>query len=209
MPELLSFTLALLSSYLLGSVPSAQLFARLAGKDIFTTGSGNMGTMNALRNLGPLIGVLTFVFDVLKGAAAMLLAGWLAAQLAPGSQLAHDLALAAAPVGAGLGHVFSLFAGFRGGKALAVAFGVLLPGYWQVALAGLLLIGLLVLLTRNVNLASLITVIAAGLAVLYSELSADSGSLLRAAGLLLLVVLISWRHLPITASARNPLVSDR
>src|SRR5690625_563182 len=140
MPELLSFLLALFTAYLLGSIPSAQLFARLAGRDIFTTCSGNMGTMNALRNLGPLIGILTFVFDVVKGAAAMLLAGWLAAQLAPGSELARDLALAAAPVGAGLGHVFSVFAGFRGGKALAVAFGVLLPGHWQVAIIGIIVI---------------------------------------------------------------------
>ncbi len=209
MSELIVVLTALVSSYVLGSIPSAQLFARLGGRDIFATGSGNMGTMNALRNLGPLIGILTFAFDVLKGAAAMLLAGWLAGQIAPDSSLAANLALAVTPVGAGLGHMFSVFAGFRGGKALAVAFGVLLPGYSLVALCALVLIALLVLITRNVNLASIITVVAAGLAVLVIELQATDGSLLRAGGMLLLVVLITWKHLPLTASARNPLVSDR
>lgn len=208
MPEISATVSALLAAYLLGSIPSAQLFARLRGKDIFATGSGNMGTMNALRNLGPVTGVLTFALDVLKGVAAMLLAGWLAELIASGSALAGDLALAAAAIGAGLGHVFPLFTGFRGGKALAVAVGVLLPGYWQVAVAGIIVIGLLVLLTRNVNLATLITVVAAGAAVLIIELDAPSG-LIRASGMLLLVVLIAWRHLPLTASARNPLVSDR
>ncbi len=204
MSELLTALLSLLVSYLLGSIPSARLFAALRGKDIFSTGSGNMGTMNALRNVGPLLGILTFALDVLKGAAAMLLAPVIAATVAPDSALATDLALAAAPFGAGLGHVFSVFAGFRGGKALAVAFGVLLPGYWPVAVGGLLLIGVLVLLTRNVNLASFVTVAAAGLTVLLLELTGQDGSLLRAAGMILLVLLICWKHLPITASARNP-----
>ncbi len=209
MPEFLAALLAFTAAYLLGSIPSAQLFARLAGRDIFTTGSGNMGTMNALRHVGPMIGILTFLFDVLKGVAAMLLAPLLAGLVAGDSQAAANWALAAAPFGAGLGHVFSVFAGFRGGKALAVAFGVLLPSYWPVALAGLLLIALLAVTTRNVNLASLVTVVAAGIAVVVLEAQAQDGGLLRASGMIALVILISWKHLPLTASARKPPAAAR
>ena len=204
MPELTAALLSLAAGYLLGSIPSAQLFARLRGKDIFTTGSGNMGTMNALRHVGPAVGVLTFLFDVVKGVAAMLLATLLAGMVAPDSQAAANWALAAAPVGAGLGHMFSVFTGFRGGKALAVAFGVLLPSYWPVAVAGLVLIALLVLVTRNVNLASLLTIVAAGIAIVVIEATAAEGSLVRAGGLIVLVLLIAWKHLPLTASARKP-----
>src|SRR5690625_3599585 len=125
MPEVSATFLALLSAYLLGSIPSAQLFARLRGKDIFATGSGNMGTMNALRNLGPVTGALTFALDVLKGVAAMLLAGWLAELIASGSALAGDLALSAASIGSCLCIVFPLFTVFIGSKSHDVAVSML------------------------------------------------------------------------------------
>ena len=203
MPELAATLISLLTAYLLGSIPSARIFAGLAGKNIFETGSGNMGTMNTLRHVGPLPGILTFALDVLKGVAAMLSAPLLAGWVAPDSAAALNWALAAAPFGAGLGHVFSVFAGFKGGKALAVAFGVLLPSYWPVAVAGIVLIGVLVLLTRNVNLASLLTVAGAGVAVAIMELGSAGGSAVRAAGMIMLVLLICWKHLPLTASARK------
>lgn len=210
MPELFAAVVSFVVAWVLGSVPGAQLAARLAGRDIFRTGSGNMGTMNALRNLGPVFGVLTFAVDVLKGAAAALLAPVLAGLVAPDSPAAVSWALAAAAPAAGAGHMFSVFTGFRGGKALAVAFGFLLPGFWQVALAGLVLIALLVALTRNVNLASVLAISAAAVTVLVLELQSGApGWLIRAGGVLLLAALIVWKHLPVTASARDPLVSDR
>lgn len=210
MPELLAALLSFAAAWLLGSIPGAQLSARLAGRDIFRTGSGNMGTMNALRNLGPLFGVLTFVIDVVKGSAAALLAPLLAGLVAPDSPAAVSWALAAAAPAAGAGHMFSVFTGFRGGKALAVAFGFLLPHFWPVALAGLVLIALLVALTRNVNLASILAISAAAVTVLVLEVQGgEPGGLIRGVGVLLLAGLIVWKHLPVTASARNPLVSDR
>lgn len=205
-PTILAALAALTVSYLLGSLPSAQLFARLGGKDIFETGSGNMGTMNALRNLGPVYGVLTFLLDVLKGVAAVMLAPLLAGMIAPDSAVAADWAIAAALVGAALGHIYPVFTGFRGGKALAVAFGAILPLSWQVAVAALVLIALLVVLLRNVNLASIISISAAALAIIIPELtvSVDAGSIGLTIGILLLVALIVHKHLPVTASGSKP-----
>jgi len=192
------------AAYLLGSLPSAWFFARLAGHDIFTTGSGNMGTMNTARHVGILPGVLTLLADVAKGALALAAAAWLGQALAPAAPGARELALGAAAFAAGLGHVFPVFTGFRGGKALAVAFGVLLPGHALIATAGLVLIGLLVLLFRNVDTAAIITVSAAAVAVLVQELSARDGSLPFAGGVLLLATLIVLKHLQAaTASGRN------
>lgn len=192
-------------AYLFGSLPSAQLFARLGGKDIFRTGSGNMGTMNALRNLGPVYGVMTFIVDVAKGVAAVLVAPLLAGAIAPDSSFAADWAVAAAAFGAGLGHVYPVFTGFRGGKALAVAFGAILPLNWLVAVVALVLIALLVVLLRNVSLASVITIVGAGLVIVVQELrqSVDAGSIGLTTGILLLVALIVLRHLPLTASGRT------
>ncbi len=212
MPEILAILAASVAAYLLGSIPSAKLFARLRGADIFTTGSGNMGTMNALRNVGPLVGVMTLLLDVAKGAAAVLVAGQLAGVIAPGSTLAPALAVAAAAPMAGVGHVWSVFARFRGGKALAVALGVLLPGYWLIGLACLLLLGVLALVLKSTNLASIIAVAVAGAAVWTLTLAGYTGDpreLIVPAGLITLVALIVWRHLPLeekvaTEAARAP-----
>ncbi|HLR46978.1 MAG TPA: glycerol-3-phosphate acyltransferase [Deinococcales bacterium] len=204
MPEAAAVTAAFLAAYILGSVPSAWLFAKLAGSDIFRTGSGNMGAMNTLRHVGMVPGLLTLAADVLKGVLALQVAAWLAAASAPGVTAVRDLALGAAAFAAGLGHVFPAFTRFRGGKALAVAFGVLLFGHAAIALGGLVLIGLLTVLLRNVNLASWLTVAAAGLAVLAQELLQPDGSPAQAAGIALLALLIVLKHvLPATASGRT------
>lgn len=208
MPEAAAVTLSFVAAYLLGSVPSAWLFARLSGSDIFTTGSGNMGTMNTLRHVGILPGLLTLLADVGKGVLAMLAARLISGSLAGGA--GQDAALAVAAFAAGLGHVFPVFTRFRGGKALAVAFGVLLVRHAAIAVSGLVLIGVLVLLLRNVNLASMITVSAAGVAVLLTELLRDGGSAVQAVGVLALALLIVVRHLyPPTASARVPRAAPR
>lgn len=140
--------------YLLGALPSADLLARLRGVSIFEVGSGNMGAMNSARNLGFAIGVTVLLLDLAKGALATLL-GLLMVQLSgPGvyGPLAPPLA---AGVGAVLGHAFSVYVGFRGGKALATTFGISLPLYPLAGLYGLLLLLALLLLLRRVTVASI------------------------------------------------------
>ncbi len=106
---------ALIGGYLLGAIPFGLLLARLAGKgDLRAQGSGNIGATNAMRAGGPWLGGSTLLLDAGKGAAAVLGAHALAG---PGAALAAGL-------GAFLGHLFSVWLGFRGGKGVATMIGV-------------------------------------------------------------------------------------
>ncbi|OIO54250.1 MAG: acyl-phosphate glycerol 3-phosphate acyltransferase [Alphaproteobacteria bacterium CG_4_10_14_0_2_um_filter_63_37] len=111
--ELLSIALA---AYLLGSVPTGVVVARVMGMgDLRQSGSGNIGATNALRVGGKKAGALTLIGDMLKGAAAVLLALGLSD---------HPLAGVAAAGAAVLGHLFPVFLGFKGGKGVATGLGV-------------------------------------------------------------------------------------
>jgi len=103
-------------AYFLGTFPSATLIARANGIDIATFGSGNPGASNVTRALGWRKGVWVYVLDALKGAIASGLALGL-----DGRALAYWCGFAAV-----LGHMFPVFRGFRGGKGVATASGVLL-----------------------------------------------------------------------------------
>lgn len=155
---MLTVVAALAVGYLLGAIPSAALAARLRGRRIFDVGSGNMGAMNTARNLGWGLGVAVFAADVGKGAlataAGMAMARTVA--LEPGAALATALA---AGLGAVVGHAWSVFVRFKGGKALATIFGASLPLYPLGGLAGLVLIVALTLLTRRATWASVATLV--------------------------------------------------
>ncbi|WP_448568128.1 glycerol-3-phosphate 1-O-acyltransferase PlsY [Thermus sp.] len=109
--------LVLLLAYLFGSIPAGVLVARTYGVDIRKVGSGNIGATNVLRTLGWGPALVVAFFDVFKGGIAVLIAralgleGWL---------------LGGVAVAAVLGHNYSLFLGFRGGKGVATSFGTLL-----------------------------------------------------------------------------------
>ncbi len=149
------FVLALILSYLAGSIPSAVWAGRLFhGIDIREHGSGNAGATNTIRVLGWKTGVPVLVFDLAKG--------WLAASLpvflnaAPqGSQQMTTLQIACG-VAAIIGHVFPVFAGFHGGKGVATTFGVLLALHPLLTLscAGIFLVVLLI--SNYVSLGSMI-----------------------------------------------------
>jgi glycerol-3-phosphate acyltransferase PlsY len=110
--------LAAATAYLLGSVPFGYLLYRASvGKDIRTTGSGNIGATNVFRAAGWLPAAATFVLDVGKGFAAGLIARWLG-----GGASAVSLAIVFVTVG----HCFPVFLNFRGGKGVATAFGAFL-----------------------------------------------------------------------------------
>lgn len=138
------FLLALVTGYLLGSLPSAALLARLRRSDIFVTGSSNMGAMNTARHLGWGLGALVLGLDLAKGALAS------AAGLGLTGAGAPPLPAAAASVGAVVGHLWSVWVGFRGGKGLATTLGASLPLYPLGGLYGLgVLVALALLLRRR------------------------------------------------------------
>ncbi len=156
---MLTLLAAIAVGYMLGAIPSAELAARLKGRRIFDVGSGNMGAMNTARNLGIALGVAVLVADIAKGAAATALALAMASVAGLGTEARLAVALAAG-LAAVVGHAWSVYVGWRGGKALATIFGVALPLYPWGGLAGLGLILALLLITRRAHLAAVLTLIA-------------------------------------------------
>lgn len=114
-----------LFSYLLGSIPSGFLVARAKGVDLRSVGSGNIGATNAMRVLGKPLGIFVLLADAAKGAVACAWVPALAARLT-GVALVGDWPMIAAGVTAILGHNFTCWLRFKGGKGIATSAGVLL-----------------------------------------------------------------------------------
>ena len=146
--------LALILSYLAGSIPSAVWAGRIFhGIDIREHGSGNAGATNTIRVLGWKTGVPVLVFDLAKGWLAASLPVFLNAATAASQQMtALQIACGVAAI---IGHVFPVFAGFHGGKGVATTFGVLLALYPLLTLscAGIFLVVLLI--SNYVSLSSM------------------------------------------------------
>jgi acyl phosphate:glycerol-3-phosphate acyltransferase len=141
-----------LAAYLLGSIPFGFLLVRIFRKeDIRSKGSGNIGATNVIRSGAKGLGALTFVLDVCKGYLAVLLAGYVAALA--GVSYTNSVALAA--IGAIVGHIYTIWLGFKGGKGVATAFGVFLALAPWAALASLGVFGVVFALSRYVSLASI------------------------------------------------------
>jgi len=157
---ILSYAVIVVAAYLLGSIPSGYLAGRARGVDIRTVGSGNMGATNVFRTLGKTAGVIVLVVDVLKGYAACT---WLcdaalglmklpATDTEPGRIMAGLAAV--------LGHNFTCWLKFKGGKGIATSAGVFLSlaplalgialGVWVIVFA----------LSRYVSVASIAAAVA-------------------------------------------------
>lgn len=136
------------AAYLLGSVPFGLVVARLTGGvDLRGVGSGNIGATNVLRAVGKAAAAVTLVGDIGKGAVAVGLARW---------EGADSVVLALTALAAVLGHLYPVWAGFRGGKGVATTLGVLL-GLMPAVGALLLMIWLAVAATsRYSSLAALV-----------------------------------------------------
>jgi glycerol-3-phosphate acyltransferase PlsY len=116
---------AFVLGYLLGSIPFGLILTKLAGtQDLRSIGSGNIGATNVLRTGRKGLAAATLLLDMLKGTAAVVIAGYFAGP---------NAAMLAA-LGAFLGHLFPVWLKFRGGKGVAVYIGVLLGLFWPAAL---------------------------------------------------------------------------
>jgi glycerol-3-phosphate acyltransferase PlsY len=128
----MAWLLALPVGYLLGSIPTSIIVGRLFfGMDIREHGSGNAGASNAFRVFGAAAGLGVVAGDIAKGAAAVLAVGL----FPPPAGVPAAVAAFAVGVAAIVGHIWSIFARFRGGKGVATAGGVLLALY-PVSFAG-------------------------------------------------------------------------
>ncbi|TDL34931.1 glycerol-3-phosphate 1-O-acyltransferase PlsY [Jeotgalibacillus sp. S-D1] len=168
-------------SYIIGSIPSGLWIGKaFYSKDIRNFGSGNLGATNTFRVLGVKAGAIVTVMDILKGTAAVLIAL---------SFSREDLMLVAGIV-AVIGHMFPIFAGFRGGKAVATSSGVLL-GYAPLLFVLVVLCFLLSLyVSKYVSLSSMIAGI---FAILYSVLFTDDPALIAIVCVMSAFVIIRHR----------------
>jgi acyl phosphate:glycerol-3-phosphate acyltransferase len=171
----MNILLAAVFGYLLGSIPFGLLLTRLAGLgDIRKIGSGNIGATNVLRTGNKALAALTLVCDVAKGVAAVLI----------GATWGTDAMLAAAAAVV-LGHMFPVWLGFRGGKAVATAIGVLAVVAWPVALVAALVWLAMAIIFRYSSLAALV---GAAVAAAYAGFVVDSERTLLVAAIAVLVI---------------------
>lgn len=157
---MLSKTTGILISYLVGSFPTAYIFARLIkGVDIRAYGSGNVGATNAMRLLGKPAGITVLLLDILKGFAAVVVLGGIF--LEPGAGMQAETMQLLFGIACILGHSYTVFLRFKGGKGVATSLGVLIglaagSVSLRVILAMVLLVWIAVfVLSRVVSLASI------------------------------------------------------
>jgi len=157
---LIFYSVAGLVAYLLGSIPFGYLLVRFFLKeDIRQTGSGNIGATNVMRSGSKGLGVATLIFDVLKGSCAVLLCGVVADRLGLARDVRAD-GVAIAALFVVLGHMYTGWLRFKGGKGVATAFGVFLALAPWAALAGVFVFALVFAVSRYVSLGSILSAIA-------------------------------------------------
>lgn len=183
------------AAYLLGSIPFGFLLAKAAGVDIRKVGSGNIGATNVYRSVGKGTGLLTFALDFLKGVAGATLVPWLALRLFGVS--ASDAAVVHLPLFCGvmtvIGHSWTCFLGFKGGKGVATSVGMLVgvaPLGAGIAFA-VWLVTLFLFHYMSVASCSGALALAAAVWVFYAG---RPGGLVTASVLSALALLVIWRH---------------
>ncbi|MHB8755176.1 MAG: glycerol-3-phosphate 1-O-acyltransferase PlsY [Candidatus Acidiferrales bacterium] len=176
-----------IAAYFLGSIPFGYLIVKMRrGSDVRASGSGNIGATNVTRVAGRTAGVATLLLDAGKGYLAV----WLATRWSHGS-IRWVMAAALAAV---VGHMFSCWLGFRGGKGIATGLGVFLPISWQAVLAAIVVWIVVVAFWRYVSLGSVVS--AAALPILMYLFYAPGHAPPRSVslGTVLIVILIIFKH---------------
>ncbi len=158
------YTIAMIvAAYAIGSIPFGAIIGRLHGVNLRKVGSGNVGATNVARAIGRKWGILCFVLDTLKGFLPVFLAGMYFFKTttdASGLSLLNQISWLAVAFGAIIGHVFSFWLKFRGGKGVATSLGALLGFYPYFTWAGLMALGIwiiVVLIWRYVSLGSIVS----------------------------------------------------
>jgi glycerol-3-phosphate acyltransferase PlsY len=174
----------LIAAYAAGAIPFGVVLGKLLhGSDLRDIGSGSTGTTNALRAYGPKISAIVLLCDVLKGAVPVVAARWLDAD---------PWIMGAAGVLAVVGHCWSPFIEFDGGKGVATGGGALIA-YQPWAALGVLLMVVVVLLTRYVSLGSIISAVSIGIGLTIAAIW-DRESPAVALSAIAIAGIIVWRH---------------
>jgi glycerol-3-phosphate acyltransferase PlsY len=200
MTDPIPLILAIAAAYLLGSLPVGLLMGKAKGVDIREHGSGNIGATNAMRVLGRPLGIACFLLDVAKGALPVVAAGlWLGYLGDESLPTADAFAWFAVGIASVLGHMFSLYIGFKGGKGVATGFGALL-GLWPwvtyPAFAALFIWYATLKLTRYVSVSSCVAALSVPISVTTAALIRDDlpGAWPFAVVTAALAALVIWKH---------------
>ncbi len=179
----MNMILPFILAYLLGSIPSALWVGKLFYKtDIRTKGSGNLGATNTFRTLGAKAGIAVTILDILKGTAATMIPLYIDTSV-------HPLVFGVIAV---IGHMYPIFANFKGGKAVATSGGILLGYQWPLFLLAAAVLLITLKITKMVSLSSIIlAVVAVIYTVIYTFYSEDYPFLIV---ILILASFIIYRH---------------
>jgi glycerol-3-phosphate acyltransferase PlsY len=187
------FILALVASYLLGSIPFGYLAGRLTGIDVRKVGSGNIGATNVVRVLGKRYGYPVFVLDFIKGLAAVTLSST-AARIAQAPWPSPETLGVFAAISAVVGHSFPVWLRFRGGKGVAVSAGALFGLMPVATLVGVAIWILVFFTTRYVSAASIAAAMVLPFVIwITTRADENRGQALFYASLCLAAFVI-WRH---------------
>jgi len=177
--------LMLVFGYLLGSMPTGYLAGKwIAGIDLRLKGSGSTGATNVLRHVGKWPALIVFLLDVIKGAIPVVVAR---------SFGLNDYWQVVAGLAALIGHIWPVWLGWKGGKAVATGLGMLLGLTWQVGIACFGIFLTVLSITRIVSLSSVISAVSLPFLMLLSF----EGNTFRPAFLYLGIVttaMVLWRH---------------
>lgn len=190
---LLPFIATAFLGYLLGSIPTGYLAGRIAGVDIRKIGSGNIGATNVVRTLGKGYGYPVFAIDVLKGFGAVIISTALARHLDLTHRWTQIFGITAG-VCSVLGHSFTVWLKFRGGKGVATSIGVI---FGLMPLAALIVLGVWIVtfkLSRYVSVASMIAAAALPIAVVLLSRHVQSDNVALVYFSVFLTAIIVLRH---------------
>ena len=190
MPAISKIALVVISSYLIGAIPASFIMGKWArGIDLRAHGSGNLGAANTFRVLGRRAAIPVLIFDIGKGFVAV----WYLSELGGGNVWISLLAA----VSVVLGHNYSVFVRFSGGKGVGTTAGAFLALAPYALLSCALIWIVTLLLTRIVSLASMVAVILLPLSVYLSNRYLEAGT--HGAVLLLSIAvaaLVMYKHIP-------------
>lgn len=160
--------LLIIVAYLIGSIPTALIISKkFFGVDIRDYGSGNMGATNTFRVLGTRYGTVVMILDILKGAVAVGLYNFLPYYFGSDSELQRTNFMIGLGLSAVLGHIFPIWANFKGGKGVATLFGMILAIQPIVAFSCVGVFLLVLYLTRYVSLSSILASVFLPICVLW------------------------------------------
>jgi acyl phosphate:glycerol-3-phosphate acyltransferase len=160
--------LLIIIAYLIGSIPTALIISKkFFGVDIRDYGSGNMGATNTFRVLGSKYGTVVMILDILKGAVAVALYNFMPYYFNTEHELWRTNFMIGLGLAAVLGHIFPIYANFKGGKGVATLFGMLLAMQPIVAISCVGVFLLVLYLTRYVSLSSILAALFLPICVLW------------------------------------------